>query len=603
MFKNLKPIKYMSILFKVSISYLLIILFIVFFSYYNQYYALVKNIEDSHKNTIINTISNISHDLEKKQDEMYSKLNALTYNVIIKKYLELYEVDPVNYYTLLISFLGSYLSEFNTRNQDIYSIGIIKYNKTVPKYPNIIFDMDQVKDELWLSAVDNLKLFDTVLVGPHPYRNYDIVSQPSNTDLSVISAYEKIFTTNLNNSLGIVEVNMLIDDFFDIISHNRKNNMQVIIKDSSDNIVISNINNVTEIMQQIDMPKNNETETIFLNSTINQEKYIVAVKSNITDLNLKIIIVYPFSLIRPSIKERFLPLIYTFLLITASVIFISFFISNLIFRRLNKLLLSMKQVEEGNFNVQIEVDYMDEVGHIKIAFNRMTNEINNLINRVYKTQLAANEATLSYLITQMKPHFLFNSLEGIRMMAKISGNKEISDALYSLSNIYRSLINPKKFNTLKIELDFLDSYIYIQNIHNNDRIKYIVKIERELMNVEIPTLILQPLVENAINHGFYRKLSDFTIIISVTTTDNNLLIKVTDSGKGISPERLEVISNSLAKRMPLDSENISSSGIALYNINERIKLYYGENYGIFIKSEKDKFTEVSIDLPSRHVTK
>ncbi len=603
MFKNLKPVKNMSILFKVSISYLLIILIIVFFSYYNQYYALVQNIEDSHKNTIITTISNISYDLQKKQDEMYFKLNALTYNVIIKKYLELYEVDPINYYTLLFSFLGSYLSEFNTRNQDIHSIRIFKYNKTVPKYPDIIFDMDQVKDELWLSTVDNLKLFDTALVGPHPFRNYDVVSQQSNTDLSVISAYEKIFTTNLKDTLGIVEVNMLIDDFFDIISHNKKNNMQVIITDSSDNIVISNINNVTEIIQQIDMPKNNETETIFLNSTINQEQNIVAVKSNITDLNLKIVIVYPFSLIKPSIKERLLPLIYTFLLITVSVIFISFLISNLIFRRLNKLLLSMKQVEKGNFNIPIEVDNMDEVGHIKIAFNRMINEINNLINRVYKTQLAANEATLSYLMTQMKPHFLFNSLEGIRMMAKISGNKKISDALYSLSNIYRSQISSKKFNTLKIELDFLDSYIYIQNIHNNDRIKYIVKIERELMNVEIPTLILQPLVENAINHGFYRKLSDFTIIISVTTTDNNLQIKVTDNGKGIAPERLEVISNSLAKRMPLDSENTSSSGIALYNINERIKLYYGENYGIFIKSEKDKFTEVSIDLPSRHVTK
>lgn len=233
---------------------------------------------------------------------------------------------------------------------------------------------------------------------------------------------------------------------------------------------------------------------------------------------------------------------------------------------------------------------------------RICNYVKDM-NRDYEREILMKQANIATLQGQINPHFLYNSLECIRGQALIQGAAEIADTTQALSKFFRYSISSKSdVVTLKEELDNVINYMKIQQYRFKDRFNLAIKYDKDeerILNAQLPKLTLQPIVENAIEHGFEQKSSDAMIKIEIIDTKKNLNIIVSDNGRGMNVETL----NSLLGEMENERSDKSSEkegthiGIAMNNVNRRIKLFYGEEYGLFITSIENIGTDVEIHIP------
>ncbi|WP_169911484.1 cache domain-containing sensor histidine kinase [Clostridium oryzae] len=268
-------------------------------------------------------------------------------------------------------------------------------------------------------------------------------------------------------------------------------------------------------------------------------------------------------------------------------------------RRVVLLREEMHKVVQGDFNITERIDGKDEIGELYEDLCTMINSIKQLINEVYVSKIQQQqlnnkqkEVQFEMLASQINPHFLYNTLETIRMKAYCNGQKEIADIVKMLGKIMRrNLEATSRLVTLNSELDLVKSYLEIQKLRFGDRIDYSIDILCDIDHYEILPLLLQPVVENAFVHGLESKEGSGIIKI-VIREEERMVISISDNGLGIDRDRLEHIHKLLE-----DYDNSDHKSIGLSNVNQRIKLYYGKKYGVEIKSEINNGTAVDIFLP------
>lgn len=273
-----------------------------------------------------------------------------------------------------------------------------------------------------------------------------------------------------------------------------------------------------------------------------------------------------------------------------------------IVKPINKLVNGMKKVQEGEGNVQIEVDREDELGFLQKTFNEMSGEIHHLVNWVYREQLTRKEAELKALQSQINPHFLFNTLEAINWMAQLNNVPEISETVSDLSDLMEASIGrDDRLITLEEEFQYADKYISLQKRRFGDKIELIKNVQPDVLGIEIPRLLIQPLIENAVYHGIERNRGRGTITLNAYRDKKGCLcVEVIDNGAGMEPEELE----ELNARLTLDNNAYfrglggnRRKSIGIENVNRRIKLFYGEQYGLKMESMVGEFTKVTIRIP------
>lgn len=269
--------------------------------------------------------------------------------------------------------------------------------------------------------------------------------------------------------------------------------------------------------------------------------------------------------------------------------------------RLNHLL------DQANENEDIDglLQKLDESGNYDYS-DRMIAGITELINREQKAQLLSTEATIHVLQSQINPHFLYNTLETIRSKAILQGNEEIAKMNEALATLFRyNISRPGEMATLAEEMENVESYLIIQQYRFRDKFK-VTKIYDEtdeyLMSYMMPILTIQPIVENAIHHGLENKVGKGEITIRVFTTQDRLIIIVSDDGIGIGEEQLKKMRQKLEAvngltDISMKKKKPRGEGIALQNVLQRIKFYYGDEYGLEITSVEGYGTTVEIWLP------
>ncbi len=315
----------------------------------------------------------------------------------------------------------------------------------------------------------------------------------------------------------------------------------------------------------------------------------------------KIVSVVPVNVIK---KQTTQVSILGFLIMVSSLflaLILILIFTNAISRRFKVLSKEMHQVAMGNFNNVSALDGGDEIGQLSKDLETMIKSIQDLIMEVYevnnqKNQLAIKqkEIELKMLANQINPHFLFNALETIRMKAHVKGDAEIADVVKQLGKIMRrNLEIGSNLVTLKSELDMVTSYLEIQKFRYGDKIQYEIMVDCKLNDYLIMPLIIQPIVENAVIHGLEFKRGHGKVSVHAAKDDNTIKIIIEDNGMGMDPERLSFIVNSL---MDEETEN-TGRHIGLKNVHQRIRLGYGEGYGIEIQSKKDVGTRITVVLP------
>jgi Putative regulator of cell autolysis len=223
------------------------------------------------------------------------------------------------------------------------------------------------------------------------------------------------------------------------------------------------------------------------------------------------------------------------------------------------------------------------------------------IEREHKAHILIREAELSALQSKINPHFLYNTLDSIRGLAMLHDVKEIADMTEALSRLFRNMISKEgKLISLQEEFENVENYIFIQQFRFNNKFIYKEALENDqLLCYKLPNMTIQPIVENAILHGLEKKIGKGEIKISVYSTNNRIVISILDNGIGIPPDILDYINQKLVKNERQDPEDIikNNTGIALLNINQRIKLMFGDYFGIHLMSTVDLGTEVEVVLP------
>lgn len=272
-------------------------------------------------------------------------------------------------------------------------------------------------------------------------------------------------------------------------------------------------------------------------------------------------------------------------------ILISFIVSKRINTPVKCMIDTMRLMESGDFNQNIEVRSNDEFGYLANQFNIMCKHIKDLFQKNEEKQELLRIAEIKNLQAQINPHFLYNTLDSIKWLAKINGESEIYIMVKNLSILLKNSIRLyKEFVPVKDSLTTLESYIAIQNIRFNDKFDVIFQIEDEVLSYKIPNLLLQPLVENAMLHGLEAKPGKGELYIRGFREQSNLILQVQDNGIGMTEQQKQELLASL-------SVKDSTLHIGVKNVHQRVRLYYGEPYGLTIESEPNQGSTFTLTLP------
>lgn len=257
-----------------------------------------------------------------------------------------------------------------------------------------------------------------------------------------------------------------------------------------------------------------------------------------------------------------------------------------------KLRESMQEVENGNFaNASVEIVEKNEIGSLGNSFNIMTEKIQNLMEQNVAEQREKRKIELRALQSQINPHFLYNTLDSIIWMAESGENDQVVKMTSSLAHMMRQSFNNKQeVVPLKGEIDHVRSYLTIQKMRYQDKLNFEIDVAEQLYSCTIVKLVLQPLVENAIYHGIRYKDEMGMIWVKAISCDNEVHIVIEDNGVGMEEDKLTHIFDE-------HKVNYNSNGVGVYNVQRRLKLYYGERYGLRYQSVKGEGTKVTVKIP------
>lgn len=267
--------------------------------------------------------------------------------------------------------------------------------------------------------------------------------------------------------------------------------------------------------------------------------------------------------------------------------------------RVKRLSRHMQKVTNEKFDLIRMDEGRDEIGGLIQNFNRMTAQINSLINNVYKLEIQKKNlemervrAELNFLQSQMNPHFLFNTLNAILVVCTKNNYSDVTDIIKNLSRLLRRLLSWKAdIVTLEEEILFIEMYLKIEKFRFRDKIEYELDIDREALLYKIPKMSIQPLVENACKHGIQAVDGKGVVKISATVSEGNLRVSVQDNGKGMAPEKLREVLISMR------NENTSGTSIGIRNVYCRLELYYNDLVRFDIYSKPDQGTTVFFEIP------
>lgn len=396
---------------------------------------------------------------------------------------------------------------------------------------------------------------------------------------SYVSMIRVINSLETQKPIGYMVVNVSTDYIArSIAQENGAYSMQVDLRDESGRTIIAPEKPLGHLADGVPDPQGS------LIRKVGGEDYIVSSMEN--EFGWKITCITPVhELTRQSgtyVVVLILFVLFFGLLLVAAFLFVSIFISNPI----HKLAMSMKRVESGDLHeIQLKTG-RDEIGQLKDVYNSMVRRIRVLIENIIKEQSLKRRKELEALQAEIKPHFLYNSFDAISGLTLAGENEQAYNLIVALGTFYKSFLNSgNEESTVEKELVIVDNYLTIQQFRFGDKFTVRREIDKRTFGYTLPRLTLQPLVENAINHGIRCRRGKGTLTIRAALLENRVLLEVEDDGAGIPARRLEEIRGG------------RSEGIGLKTTIERINLYFNASGLVEVRSTEGQGTKISITLP------
>ena len=273
---------------------------------------------------------------------------------------------------------------------------------------------------------------------------------------------------------------------------------------------------------------------------------------------------------------------------------LSICIAQWITKPLKNMKKTMVRYGAGDFSARVSVKGKDEIAAFGHLFNQMAEQISDLVKRIKTEEDQRRRRELQTMIYQINPHFLYNTLDSVSILARRNKDAQVADIVTNLSRLFRlGLHQGRECVTVRDELSHVTYYLKIQKIRFEEYLDWKIEAPPEVLDYKTMKFILQPIVENAINHGIRAKGVPGYVGVSVRETEEDIIFTVSDTGNGMSPDAVRILRERI-ERKTIDEQQ--EQGFGLWNVNQRIKLYYGEEYGITIESVPEKGTNVSVRI-------
>lgn len=538
-------------------------------------------------NNSVNRISKLTSDILKVPDDISSYLlfDTKLEELVNTRYDSvLSTVHAYNNYSDIKQYLQIYSSQ-------IANIRLYVYNPTLIDNWCYIQPDEKIMNSFWYKNAMNAVRFSL----------WYYIGDETKNDQKYLSLVRRIRFTSYKTD-GILVISLDRDYLSSMLSQEP---FKVFIVDDNENIVATN---QSDYLGKA-LYDNSFTDALLENGAgtfereIGGKPYRIVVEElkSVSSINgLKIISVFSIdSLVAEGNHILVQGLIIVLLSALASGILI-YIVSYLLSNRIMRLSRHIRQVTKGDLDTKFIIPGNDEAGQLSSQFNSMIESIKQLISEVNESniqknelQLKQNELRLKMMASQIDPHFLFNALETIRMKALLNGEKEVSKIIKVLGKLMRKKLEiQSKVTPLKNELDMVRCYLEIEKYRYDERLEYELDIEPESEEITVPALLIQPLVENAVHHGLASLNGKCLVSVKTQILENELHVWVADNGEGMSEEKLKNVI------MQLDEEDKQENNhIGLNNVNMRIKLTYGEEYGLTIESRLHEGTQIHFSLP------
>ena len=557
-----------------------------------SYYVSANILKNELNSSTSRTMDKLAANIDLNIQGLTGTANLLSSNMYIQSYIQMNtsagegkeSMEYIN--TTLLHTMASSKIPINMYIIDSSNILYMNRNYYTPQKSKEL--SEKIQDSQWFK---DLFKFDTKTFWIGLLRNYDdlsggehvlyigknIVDKDVYLGTLIIGIPDYFISKQLNNlKISDESVVFLVDDSGSIVFKS---------EDSS-----AGNRNVDTIVRK----GNFERRTGSFLTVLNKKRHMVNYQA-LTNFGWRIVAITPEASIYQ--KLFFIRNITGFLMLVSHLfIIISLLIvkSNMVSPIINLSRL-MKRVRKGEMDARSEIDRSDEIGVLSDGFNSMLDEINKLISTIKIDEQTKRDLEFKVLQAQIKPHFLYNTLNSIKWMAEIKGDKNIAKAVTTLVKMLEYNMNDRSiYVKLGQEIEYLKWYIHLSNIRYGNCIESNFEIEAGLEDIYILKLILQPVVENSVNHGLIGRSGKGIINISVKKQGDDVAITITDNGKGIDNATL----HSLLEHLASGQKPSKPGGMGLKNVNDRIKMEFGPEYGLIISSNPGEGTEVWIMLPA-----
>lgn len=421
---------------------------------------------------------------------------------------------------------------------------------------------------------------------------------PSPSSSNMLSIVRKIPNShNIRQFNGIVRADISQEAIYTVLDHASltPSAEAVLFNERGDILsVSSNFHDNQSVLNIISQHSQSSDKTNYWNEdfVIGGKRMLLGIQE-IASTDLHVALIVPYSDILNSSNKARNRLISIFLMIIPFMLPLSFFVAGSATKRIRNLILHTRKLKNGDFEVAPLPVNQDEIGELTHNFNKMVLNISELMDETYSLGREVKNKELKALQAQINPHFLYNTLDLINILAIESGAKEISTVVDELAVFYKlSLSNGKEMVTLHNEIKHVEAYVHIQNMRFGNAIGFHVEVPAELYEIQVPKIILQPLIENAILHGILEKESEAgDITVRAEIVDEDVYITVEDNGMGLTEEQIKkVMEGHSSKR---------TGGFGVRNIMERIQLTYGNRYGLRYESVPGSGTKAILHIPNQ----
>jgi len=487
------------------------------------------------------------------------------------------------------------LTELTQMHTEINHIRFYHFNPTMPRVGNFSPVTDDIRETNWFQlAVERNGAVDWTIKTENTGNDYLILTRlirhPAHGDLGVLNIY--INSETLNNVFSNTPYDSII-----LFNYER--------------LILQNDELFTRSTLLYTLQEMHDGETAYIprHLVVNEGEF----EFNIRNINLpraqhhmQIITIIPVEAVTARINSVMIDFFFVIGVSAALTVGLIFIFTRNFNRRVTKLKSAMNQVATGDFDLKPPITAGDEVDDIYLQLYETMNQIEKLIQEVYvqkvnneRLKVKQKESEFKRLASQINPHFLYNTLEMIRVNAKrMPQGEDVEVAVKLLSKLLRnSLENHDQLITIEKELEFTKMYLEIQKLRFKDKIHYEIDVELTQLETQIMPFLIQPLVENSFIHGIELKEGKGNIQIVISKVEDFLVIRVIDNGIGITRERILQINQMLANAKAEDDIYEASTSLGLVNVEQRVKLFYGDDYGMKIESEVEKGTTVTLKLP------